>query len=150
MGSEGKWLLARISDRSGGLIGTFVLALEPPVEHRAAPWLLYVDLPYAGRPLPTGEEFDAFDEFDLALQALLPQAGAHLVAIWTAEGRRSWICYSVEGERAAKALREGLDNWLIDVEVSRDRKWRQYADLQAMAKDATLGSSRRALGRRLP
>ena len=127
-----KWSLLRL-EKDGVLIGTILLdgAATPS---KQIPWLVYVGLTYKGRPRPTQEEFEEFDEVDDTITALCRQTGSQNVAIVTLDGNRDWICYCPDQNGFAELVQTQLSEHGPRTEALLDPRWSQYGDLRAMVK----------------
>src|SRR5687767_2995760 len=87
------WLLSKIEDKDGALIGSHQVAERPRVRKRDFPWLVYLTFEYEGRPLPTSEEFDQFDSVSKTLEELEKTGEIAHIGIMTFKGKRDFISY---------------------------------------------------------
>jgi hypothetical protein len=115
-------------------MGTQQMAERPPVPKRDYPWLAYMTFAFEGRPIPTQEEFDRFDEISVRLEDIERTGVLAHVAIMTIDGKRDYISYCRDREGAAKLLMEGFSHEGAQIEFQFDPGWSQFSDLRAITR----------------
>jgi hypothetical protein len=135
-----QWLLNKIADKDGKTVGTMLLDVESIPDFTKS-WRLYLTFKYEGRPLPTSEEFDAFDLADQQIQELCEKFSARNVAIWMSNGVRDWIVYIDDPEIFKRAAETAFKNQAT-ITADLDPQWSQYHNLLEMVRDVKLGKQR--------
>lgn len=132
-GRKRRTLLCDIRNESGEFIGSCLIDSNHPIL-RTHQDLVYFNLHFDTRPLPSPEDFDTFDEVQSKIDSLCEPLEFCQPAIFTSEGKRSWILYCRDGKELMAKLNAELGKYSPEMECQHDPKWRQYKDLRSMVR----------------
>jgi hypothetical protein len=129
------WMLAKIVDEKGNLMGTHQCWARPPVPTKEFPWLFYVTFTFeGGMVLPSEDEFGDFELISQEMEELEQEGQLCHVGIVTIEGKRDFICYRRDKEPCLQVLFERFASKGALIEAQHDPKWSQFKDLLAMMR----------------
>ena len=115
------------------MIGSCLIVSSHPIL-RTHQDLVYFDMHFDSRPLPSTKDFDTFDEVQAKIDSLCEPLEFCQPAIFTAEGKRSWILYCNNGQELMAKLQAELGHYSPVMECQHDPKWSQYRDLRSMVR----------------